>query len=335
MSDEPVEETLAWEAEQGPRAAVAAAIAAIGTLVGGIVSSTALSDQPHVPLTTSLQNAARPGADTRPSLRTDQLEYLHDKAGTLILGGIVLAIGYFALLPAIGYLYRAAKARRPELPRATIILGLIGPALLGVAAIVFQIALTTKAGDFAASSNHTRAAVDDVTKGGLLRGVQVLNLPGTLCLAFALVLLSLNAMRVGLLTRFMGVLGIICARTRSSSSGCSRSPCCSPAAGRRGCRPRGRPAMPSPGRRLRRSRSNEPLRAAMRQLPKPSPTNCQKSDRTVHIRPRASASASAVGRQRSVPGYHRSHTHRNERGSGWRLPESRPRRVSTAIRLLG
>jgi hypothetical protein len=210
MSDEPVEETLAWEAEQGPRAAVAAAIAAIGTLVGGIVSSTALSDQPHVPLTTSLQNAARPGADTRPSLRTDQLEYLHGKAGTLILGGIVLAIGYFALLPAIGYLYRAAKARRPELPRATIILGLIGPALLGVAAIVFQIALTTKAGDFAASSNHTRAAVDDVTKGGLLRGVQVLNLPGTLCLAFALVLLSLNAMRVGLLTRFMGVLGIIC-----------------------------------------------------------------------------------------------------------------------------
>ena len=39
---EPVEETLAWEREQGPRAAIAAAVAAIATLVGGIVSSSAL-----------------------------------------------------------------------------------------------------------------------------------------------------------------------------------------------------------------------------------------------------------------------------------------------------
>jgi hypothetical protein len=206
----PVEATLAWEAENGPRAAIGAAVAAIGTFVGGIVSSTALSNEPHIPVVNALQNATRPGADTRASLRTPQLEYIHDKAGTLILGGVILGIGYFALLPALGYLYRATKARRPQLPRAALILGLIGPALLGVAAVTFQIALTTKAGDFATSSDHTRAAVDDVTKAGLLRGVQVLQLPGTLCLAFALVLLSLNTMRAGLLTRFMGVLGIIC-----------------------------------------------------------------------------------------------------------------------------
>jgi hypothetical protein len=207
---EPVEETLAWEAQHGTRAAIAAVVAAIATLVGGIISSTALGGQPHVPLVTALQNETQPGADTRPSLRTSQLEYIHDHAAQLILGGVLLAIGYFALLPTLGYLYRATKARRPELPRATLFLALIGPALLGVAAVVFQVALTIKAGDFASSSDHSRAAVDDVTKSGLIRGVQVLNLPGTLSFAFALVLLSLNAMRAGLLTRFMGVLGIIC-----------------------------------------------------------------------------------------------------------------------------
>ena len=214
MSDEtvedPAEETLAWEAEHGTRAAIAAVVAALATLVGGIVSSTALSGQPHVPVVTALQNETQPGADTRPSLRTSQLEYIHDHAGQLILGGVLLAIGYFALLPTLGFLYRATKARRRQLPRAALILVLVGPALLGVAALVFQVALTTKAGDFASSSDHTRAAVDDVTKSGLIRGVQVLNLPGTLAFAFALVLLSLNAMRAGLLTRFMGVLGIIC-----------------------------------------------------------------------------------------------------------------------------
>ena len=209
-AEAPVEETLTWERQQGPRAAIAAAVAAIATFAGGIISSTALSNQPHVPLATSLQNAAKPGAETRPSLRAPQLEYIHSKAGTLILGGLVLAIGYFAFLPALGYLYRATKARRPALPRAVLVLALIGPALLGVAAIVFQVALTQKAGDFVNSADHTRDAVDNVTNNGLLRGVQILNLPGTLCLAFALVLLSLNAMRVGLLTRFIGVLGVIC-----------------------------------------------------------------------------------------------------------------------------
>ena len=121
-----------------------------------------------------------------------------------------LGLAAFALIPVLGYLYRVTKTRRPELPRAVLILALIGPALLGVAAIVFQVALTSKAGDFVSGSDHTRKAVDDVTNAGLLRGVQILNLPGTLCLAFGLVLLSLNSMRAGLLTRFMGVLGIIC-----------------------------------------------------------------------------------------------------------------------------
>ena len=55
---EPVEETLAWERRHGPRAAIAAVVAAIATLVGGIVSSTALSSQPHVALVTSLQNSS-------------------------------------------------------------------------------------------------------------------------------------------------------------------------------------------------------------------------------------------------------------------------------------
>jgi len=79
-----------------------------------------------------------------------------------------------------------------------------------VAAIVFQVALTVKAGDFASSSDHSRAAVDDVTKSRPHPGVQVLNLPGTLSFAFALVLLSLNAIARRPAHRFMGVLGIIC-----------------------------------------------------------------------------------------------------------------------------
>jgi len=108
MSDESVEETLAWRPSRHPRCG-RAVVAAVATLVGGIVSSTALSGQPHVPLVTALQNETRPGADTRPSLRTPQLEYIHDHAAQLILGGVLLAIG----------LLRAAGRRLATSTRAT------------------------------------------------------------------------------------------------------------------------------------------------------------------------------------------------------------------------
>jgi hypothetical protein len=207
---QPVEETLAWEAEQGPRAGIAAAVAALATLVGGIVSSSVLSDPPHVPLVTAMRNAATPGADSRPSLRTPLIEFFHDKAGGLLLGNILLGLGFFALIPALGYLYRATKARRPELPRAALFLALIGPALLGVFAITFQIAQNHLTAEYVASADHSHAAANHVFKAGVLYAATLAKLPATLCLAFALVLLSINAMRTGLLTRFMGVLGIIC-----------------------------------------------------------------------------------------------------------------------------
>ena len=217
---------------------------------------------------------------------------------------MILAIGYFALLPALGYLFRATKARRPELPRAVLILALIGPALLGVAAIIFQIALTSKAGRVRQRAATTRATrVDQVTKAGLLRGVQILHLPGTLCLAFALVLLALNAMRAGLLTRFMGVLGIICGAAlvllpqnpivvfwllALAVLFAHRWPQGMPPAWETGA------AVPWPSA-ASRSPSSARGRAATAPTP-PEPSRCQNPDRQRRIRPRRSASASAAAR---------------------------------------
>ena len=49
----------------------------------------------------------------------------------------------------------------------------------------------------------------DIGTTGLAVFAQILGLPGALALALSIVLIALNAMRVGLLTRFMGVLGMI------------------------------------------------------------------------------------------------------------------------------
>jgi hypothetical protein len=68
-----------------------------------------------------------------------------------------------------------------------------------------------KASDFAhlAHSVQTNAAAKHIVDTGGLKISAGAMLAGQLALGFAFVIISLNAMRVGLLTRFMGVLGII------------------------------------------------------------------------------------------------------------------------------
>src|SRR5204862_6894101 len=74
-----------------------------------------------------------------------------------------------------------------------------------------EIVTLTRAADFpsncTAGAGCDHDAVDHVLERSLLLGS--LGTLGTLATAFGLVVISLNAMRVGLLTRFMGVLGII------------------------------------------------------------------------------------------------------------------------------
>jgi hypothetical protein len=85
----------------------------------------------------------------------------------------------------------------------------VGPIATGLGQIALQIVLLNKAHTFATTGAQTYAEAKHLTDAGILKAMQGLVLAGQLSLGFAFVLISLNAMRVGLLTRFMGVLGII------------------------------------------------------------------------------------------------------------------------------
>jgi hypothetical protein len=102
----------------------------------------------------------------------------------------------------------ATRARRPELPRVAQYLPVIGAVLSAVATLLSTVATILAVGDFLDGSRTVDDA-DVITESGLLVTAQLINLPGLLALAVGLVLICLNAMRAGLLTRFMGVLGII------------------------------------------------------------------------------------------------------------------------------
>jgi hypothetical protein len=206
---EPPDQILAREERQHVPAAIGSFVAGVFTLVGGIVAAGIYRDFPRVPLVDALRDAAGRPLPGREGLRTEQILFYDEKAGELLLVAVILAIGALALLLPLTYLLRATKARRPQVPNAAIIVAVAGPVGLAVSELVIQIDVMLQAQDFADSADKSSEAARDALKGGLLVAGQILRQAAVLCLGFAFVLISLNAMRAGLLTRFMGILGII------------------------------------------------------------------------------------------------------------------------------
>lgn len=209
MAVEGSEDQLAWEARQRNPAAIAAAVAALLTFVGTVWRGLTLSDLPQNGILESLERAAQDGPiGEAESLRVQTFSYYDDHAAEVLASSVIVAIGYVALGWALTYLAVATRARRPAFMKFLVYLPLVAGTVQAIATILAAIATHTAIGNFLAGSRTVEAA-QDVGTTGLGVFASLLGLPGALGLALALILIALNAMRVGLLTRFMGVLGII------------------------------------------------------------------------------------------------------------------------------
>jgi hypothetical protein len=203
------EDTIAWEARQRKSASIAAAIAAVGIFAGTVWRGMILSDLPRHGLMETLSRAAEPGPiGTMQSLRISTLEYYDERATSVLLSSVLVGIGYIALGWALTYLAVAVRSRRPEFPRLIVYLPFIAGVLQGLSTILAAFGTNAAISSFLDGPRTVDEAID-ITANGLTVFASLLGLPGALGLALAIVFVALNAMRVGLLTRFMGVLGII------------------------------------------------------------------------------------------------------------------------------
>jgi hypothetical protein len=125
-----------------------------------------------------------------------------------LLGAIVEAIGWLGVAGALGFLFDAVRARNPQLKPFIKWLAIGGPALAGLTGVVYAVMIASKANDFVNHGSQTYQQAQHLTTSGVLLGAQLLGQLAALVVAMAFVLVSLNTMRVGLLTRFMGYVGI-------------------------------------------------------------------------------------------------------------------------------
>lgn len=203
------DDQLAWERRLAPRAAAAAILAGLLTLAAGIYTGVGFRDVPRAQLLEALDVVVRPGPVAgEPSVRVPLYEYYSDHFARFLTAAVLNALGTLATGAALAFLAHATRARREIFPRLGTLLPWIGAGLLAVGGVVYAFG-TNQTVEKLLDGPRTVDAIKNVDGGSLLVAGQLIEVVGRFALGAAFVLVCLNAMRSGLLTRFMGVLGIL------------------------------------------------------------------------------------------------------------------------------
>ena len=126
-----------------------------------------------------------------------------------LISSVINAIGSLAIAGTLLFLFTAARSRNPDKTRPWVrILVLVGGGLSAVAGVIYAVVVAIKVHEFATTGSQTYAEANHLTTGTGLLGLQLLGQLAALLVAVAFVLVSLAAMNQGLLTRFMGYLGM-------------------------------------------------------------------------------------------------------------------------------
>jgi hypothetical protein len=219
---------LTWERRFAPWAAGAAlttiALQVAGILIGAPANKDAPGRNDPLPIQQSLRN-------------------FHEHANALLASQLCQAISSVFAAVVLFYLFRATRARRKELPAAVQWVLVIGPVLFLIAVVVSwsdskaasnkytaggaptQISVKTtkdqrkdatefckkqhKGQDCVASAAHQEAVAKKISDDNRSPIGAAAGFGGVLALGFSYIIIALNAMRAGLLSRFTGILGVI------------------------------------------------------------------------------------------------------------------------------
>src|SRR3954451_8865119 len=190
------EEQLSWEARTGRLVAIAAFASAVLLIASLIYSSSTLNEHTN---------------DT-----VDGLYLLHAHKTEVFVTTLLQALSTALLAAPLWFLFKVTRFRRQELQPLARYLALIAPPTAAVLSVIRQIQvahISDKVVAHLSANPLSPKFANDYAKDRLAEGsVQLvggLALAAGLGLAFAFIMISLNAMRAGTLSRFMGIVGII------------------------------------------------------------------------------------------------------------------------------
>lgn len=207
--DDSKRQQIAFELERRRRLAVPAFAGGVLYLLSSIVITATLNGAPTVGLLQGIAPALRGEADPAVSPRADEVKFISHHAFPLIAGSFLAAAAIAILVLVLLLMFSAARFRRPETfapARPLVLFGGIAFAAVSVGHQVVGAILTHK---FASGHDFSSHAVEHaLTKGTANLLVQYLSLLAGLALAAGVITTMMAAQRVGLVPRWMGILGI-------------------------------------------------------------------------------------------------------------------------------
>jgi hypothetical protein len=203
------ERQLAVEGAQRVRVAACALTAGLFFFGGQLWVAVVGAKEPTIGVLQGLTPAFHGLAAAAVDPRTIHEQFLVSHQYSLIASFLISNLGALGMLVPLRYLAGAEMARSPTPSRIAGQLALFGPIMLAVFLPAFEISLILGAHSYLSHSARTAAAITAATAGGLRVAFQLILTVGTLALAAAFIMISLRAMRIGLLTKLMGIVGII------------------------------------------------------------------------------------------------------------------------------
>jgi hypothetical protein len=179
---------LAWEARTRRRAAIVAATAGVLLVAAAIIQLS--------------------GTHTKVEELTLDLITEHKRFPIDLIGAIVNSIALGLVAWTLSYLFQITRARNQELRDFIRWMAIVGGGLSAISAVIYAVVIASKASDFVKGCCQTYEQAHHLTSGGVIIALPLIAQFASLLLTGGFVMVALNAMRVGLLTRFMGYLGI-------------------------------------------------------------------------------------------------------------------------------
>jgi hypothetical protein len=201
---------LTFEAYRRGRLAVPAFAGGVLYLIGGVISSSALKGLPTVGALQGIAPALAGQANPSVSPRAPEVKFISHKAFPLLTGSFVTAIALTALTFVLIFLLDSTTFRRPQTWAAARPLVLVGGLGLAVFSLAHQIASSIETHNFAVGHDFTTDAVNRaLTTGAVNVLTGYVDLLLGLAFVVAMIVVMINSMRVGLVTRWMGIAGIL------------------------------------------------------------------------------------------------------------------------------
>jgi hypothetical protein len=203
------ERQLAVEGAQRPRVAAAAVLAGLFFFGGQLWVAAIGAKEQTIGVLQGLAPAFKGLAAAAIDPRTVHEQFLVHHQVPLIAAFVISNLGTVAMILPLRYLAAAERSRSPAPSVIVGHLALYGPILLGIFLPAYELSLIVGAHSYLSHTARDAAAITAATGGGVRVAFQLILTLGTLAVAGAFIMVSLRAMRVGLLTRMMGIVGIV------------------------------------------------------------------------------------------------------------------------------